>query len=133
MNTNRKGTPSLLDRDVIEDICKFLRAGNTRRTACALSGVRTVTFDSWMLRATKDRSNQSDSLYVLLVEKMNAAESAWESHAVGLIGSHGEKDWKAISWLLARRNRADWGDEKKAAPVPAPAEVSITVVGPETA
>jgi hypothetical protein len=106
----------------VERITKALRAGNTRRNACALGGIHHDTFYTWL----KEFSEFSDAVM--------RAEAECEAHAVGMIQKAGiehqvlrhrtktlpdgtvlieetlttEWDWNAAAWWLERRFPDDW-------------------------
>ena len=73
-----------------------LRAGNTRRAACAYAGIDQDTLANWMRRF----SDFSDA-----VEK---AEADAEIRNVAIIQKAASETWQAAAWWLERKKKQDW-------------------------
>ncbi|HEY3413298.1 MAG TPA: hypothetical protein VGM51_09620 [Armatimonadota bacterium] len=77
-------------------ICDALRAGNTRRCACALVKIDSATFYIWL----KDKP-----AFFSAVEE---AEAEAEQRFVGCVKDAGITSWQAAAWWLERRHHLDW-------------------------
>src|SRR3989344_4098302 len=93
MNSKRKvvGRPSKYNDQMVEHLCRWIRAGNTYKDACAMEGISYQTFNEWR----HEYSDFSDAL-----EK---AEAACKAVRIALILRAGEKSWQAAAWYLERR------------------------------
>lgn len=77
-------------------LIEALRAGNTRRAACAYAGIDQDTLANWLRRW----SDFSD-----LVQK---AEADAEIRNVAIIQKAASETWQAAAWWLERRRSADY-------------------------
>ena len=98
-----------------ENICKLIRAGNYRETACAAVGIHSGTLRKWLRAAAA-----GDSRYIKLAEDMAEAEAVAESRFNTVItASAGTAqkpgDWKAAAWWLERRFPHRYGPQIKVA------------------
>jgi transposase-like protein len=77
-----------------------LSAGNTRRAAAAAAGISKQTLYVWLQEPTfSDRVAGAES----------EAEIAWQKS----IATAGEKDWRALAWMMERRFGQDWRERKE--------------------
>ena len=103
------GAPEKLTPELRETITRYIRQGSFRETACAAAGVTAKTLREW-LRRGKDESDQGlRTKYTDLVEAMDKAEAECVVRDVAKIRAAGEDDWKALAWVLERRNRDLFG------------------------
>jgi hypothetical protein len=77
-----------------------LRAGNTRRAACAHAGIDHATFYRWLER---------DATFRDAVEK---AEADAEVRNVAIIAQAAQKSWQAAGWWLEWRRHEDYGQRR---------------------
>jgi primosomal protein N'' len=92
------GRPTKYDAERAERILSALRAGNTRKAACAFGAISDETFANWCRR------------YLEFLEAVRKAESDAEVRRVANIAKAGnEGDWRADAWWLERRRHQDWG------------------------
>jgi hypothetical protein len=78
-------------------IVAALKAGNSRATAAKLAGISRSRLYYWL---------QHDAAFK---QAVRLAEAEREAKDIVQITEAGKLDWRAIAWLLERRNRADWG------------------------
>lgn len=78
-------------------IIDALRAGNTRKAACAYAGIDLHTLARW---------SAANATFATAIEK---AEADAEVRAVAAVVKAGEKQWQAHAWWLERRRPDDYG------------------------
>jgi transposase len=106
-----KGRPSKLTPEVQETIVKYLRAGNSFKTACECAGIGASTGLEWRARG-EDRhcDRESDDIYAAFAEATRKAEHDAIARNVALIQKAGaEGNWQASAWFLERRRPEEWG------------------------
>lgn len=91
-----KRTP---DRE--QRLVQAIRAGNTRRAACAYAGISDDTLANWARRS----ADFSDSL--------TRAEAESEVALVAIVRQAATQDWRAAAHLLERRWPDSWGRREK--------------------
>lgn len=74
----------------IDEICNFIRAGNTHRDAALLSDITESTFYEW----AKDSE---------FSERLKKAEQECKARNIAFIQKAAEKSWQAAAWFLERR------------------------------
>ena len=83
--------------EIAKKICDLLRAGNTRRTSCAVAGISEDTFARWH----KDDAD--------FAEAIKGAEETAVARNVALIQQAAQAGtWQAAAWWLERRRPADF-------------------------
>lgn len=105
------GRPSKLTPEVQDTICKYLRAGNSFKTACECAGIGYATGKQWRQRG-EDRhpDRESGEDYVAFVAAIQRAEEEAIARNVALIQKAGaEGTWQASAWFLERRRPEEWG------------------------
>jgi len=95
------GRPSKYTPEVVNKICQFLQAGNTRRASCLCAGISEDTFANWMNSFT----DFSDSV--------KKAEAEAEARNVAIINLASKENWQASAWWLERRRREDFSRSEK--------------------
>lgn len=90
------GRPTKYNDETVQRITQALRAGNTRRAACAYANIDQSTFANWL----KQNSDFSDA-----VEK---AEGDAEVRNVSIIQKAADTTWQAAAWWLERKHKAEW-------------------------
>lgn len=92
--------PIKYNEKIQQDICKVLRAGNTRACAARYVGIDPDTFRRWMQR------------YTGFYGAVTRAEAEVEIAHVGAIQRAAQEgDWRAALEWLKRRRAEDWGDK----------------------
>jgi len=90
------GRPTKYNEETETRITQALRAGNTRRAACAYAGISQDTFANWL---------KSNSHFADAIEK---AEGDAEVRNVAIIQKAADSTWQAAAWWLERKHKADW-------------------------
>ncbi len=98
------GRPTSLTPEVSAKICKLLRAGNFRETACAAAGVDARSLRNWLKRGAA-----GEEPFRKFSEDLDEAEAAAEGTLVVKIQKGALEDWRAAAWLLERRGSKRWG------------------------
>jgi DNA-binding XRE family transcriptional regulator len=83
-------------KELTEEICKWLRAGNTQKDSAKLAGISEETYYTWQ----KEHPEFSES-----IEK---AETECKARNIAIIQKAGEKQWQASAWYLERRHNKDF-------------------------
>jgi hypothetical protein len=86
---------------VVDTILAALRAGNTRRAACAAANINSGTFYRWL---------EEDAAFRDAVEK---AEAEAEMHCVTIIRKAADENWTAAAWWLERKFPDNWGRRER--------------------
>jgi len=94
MTVNSRRTPEYLSR-----ICDALRQGASLRAAAASVG----RSDGWLRQWRLDDPEVAEAIEI--------AQADWERGALAYISAN--EDWKARSWLLARRWPDEYGDRQR--------------------
>ena len=104
----------------------FVRAGNHLDVAARAAGVHPNTFFSWLQRGEKEVEDYRTakisgkshhkwselSLYAKLFDVVDKAVAQFEAKCVDAISNAGKKDWRAMAWLLERRHKVRWSEDK---------------------
>lgn len=108
-----------------------IRAGNFFSTACQIAGVSTSTFNDWMQRggdaASESKYVEDDPVepYKSFARDVRLAEAEGEQNLLADIRAAGKVDWKANAWILARRHKDAWGEQKGPIQIGTSGNVSI--------
>lgn len=96
---NKGGRPTRLNDKLIEELCRILRGGCYRDTACKLVGVAPQTFSEWYHRGAREESG----IYKRFHEAVDKAESWGEFVCSGAMLNAAPTDWKAAkAWLSCK-------------------------------
>ncbi|MEZ4376226.1 MAG: hypothetical protein R3B07_35810 [Polyangiaceae bacterium] len=98
MGRKSKYTPEIHQRMVV-----MLRVGNFRETAAAACGIAARTMRDWLKRGAAD-----EEPFATFADDCLAAEAEAEARGVAAIAKAGEKDWRALAWILERRSAKRW-------------------------
>lgn len=99
-----------LNADVQQKICDLLRAGNTFRSSCEVSGVSENAGLEWRARGEgRDPDRLIASIYAEFAKATRKAEQEAAVRNVALIQDAATKGtWTASAWWLERKFPADW-------------------------
>lgn len=86
-----KGRPTKYSKQMTENLCKWIREGNTYKNACALECIHYDTFNEW--------HNQFPEFSVAI----ERSEALCKADCLACIQKAEIKDWKAAAWWLERR------------------------------
>ncbi len=120
----------------ISELTRVVAQGNYLTTACQTLGIPYRTYQEWRKKGSEQREEgviAEDSLYVLLVDELEAALSYGEERAVAAWTSAFDTDWRAAENFLARRFPERWAkrDSKQAAIAISVQEIHLRLPAPE--
>jgi hypothetical protein len=98
---NRRGRKTKYKQEIVDNICKWLSAGNTRRTAFTLAGIGESTFYDYL------------NNYPEFSEAIKRAEEQAIARNVQIINKAGQTSWQASAWWLERRCKEDFGKQDR--------------------
>ncbi len=106
-----QGRPSKLTPEVQDTICKYLRAGNTFRTACELAGIAHATGKEWRARGEdRDPDRPGDEDFAAFATATRRAEEEAIARCAGIVQKAAiEGNLQAATWFLERRRPDEWG------------------------
>jgi len=87
------------------ELIERLRDGQSIRGACGSSRFPISSLYEWMDKEPEIRS--------LVEEAKNEGLGTMEVHMMQAISQSDDKDWRAISWMMARRFPQEYGDKKE--------------------
>lgn len=102
------GRKSIFDKnpDQIQRVIANIRRGMSHADACRAEMLNYKTFEDWL---TDGRKEGAKPHLAELVEAVEAAYYAGISSDLHMIEMHGFDDWRAIAWLLARKDPEKYG------------------------
>ena len=86
--------------EIIDELLKYIEAGNYVTTACECVGLNPKTFYEWLNDETK--SNISNTI-------IQKAKSRAIARNVAVIQVAAKNNWTASAWFLERKKSEDWG------------------------
>lgn len=112
-------------------LIQALTAGNFRSTACQMAGISENVFLDWMRRGgdtdleSKYVEEHPVEPYKSFVEDVKTAEAESEARLLANIQAHGQVDWRANAWIMSRKFKDRWGDDKTPVQIGTSGNVSI--------
>lgn len=97
------GNKSKLTKQFINDATALKRRGTNNHDICAALGITETTFYRWIDAGGKTENQR------LLYESLKKAEADYKTALRVKIEKQGDKDWKALAWLLERQYPAEYG------------------------
>ena len=89
-------------------VLEYLRDGTFKSTAAEAAGISPNTLENWLLRGESEEKGAYRQFYV----EFKQVEAAVKRDYIQCILTAAHKgDWRAASWLLARRFPSLWGAE----------------------
>lgn len=87
--------------ELVEQLIKYIEAGNYIETACGAIGLSKQTFYKWLKR----KSDFSDAI--------KRAESKAIIRNLTIIQIAAPKNWTAAAWFLERKDYKNWGRKEQ--------------------
>lgn len=117
----KRGRPTILTEEIIEEIARHVEAGNYVEVALSLAGVNNPTFYQWMRKARQAEAEARDGgeltysqkMYLKLRARMNEAEAIAENTRLADITAAADHDPKWAAWFLERRFPGRWGKSQR--------------------
>lgn len=91
------GRKPKLDRQTETRLLALLKAGVPKEVACAGVGIASRTLRIWM-----ERARNGEEKYEEFADKVEAAQAEAQAAMLVKIRKFGDKDWKAMAWVLER-------------------------------
>ena len=82
--------------EITQEICKYLRAGNTQRDSSKLAGISEETYYTW---------KKTHPEFSEVIEK---AELECKARNIAIIQRADEKQWQASAWWLERKHNDEF-------------------------
>lgn len=101
----RRGAPSKLTHELIDQVHRALCLGNTRSSAAALAGVHEATLRAWFNEGEDAKEGLKRELYEAVLE----GEAQRDAFCVKLIRREMITDVRQAWRMLERRNPQEWG------------------------
>lgn len=109
-------------------ILEMILEGVPLSTAAVASGIPKRTFFEWL---AKGRDDGAEDPYLTFAIEVDEAQEAWAARSVQRIDAAGDKDYRALTWLLERRRPEEFGDHSRAAHVNVQITAQSIVASPE--
>lgn len=95
---------------LVDQIVHSVELGNRTETACLAHGVGIRDLEAWLERA---REPGAAAIYVDFADRLTKAWNGSEMEMVQeireAVDGQGNRDWRALAWLLERRDPKRWG------------------------
>ena len=98
-----------LNQDLIDKVCKYIRAGNYVEPSCRACGIGITTYYEWMKKA----EIEPNSIYATFKKAIEEAEAEAEIAIELEMRKKVPEDWRAGDTILKKRFRKRWGDNVK--------------------
>jgi hypothetical protein len=99
--------------ELVEQLIKYIKAGNYIKTACEAVGIDESTFYKWGKRAEK-----KEEPYFQFFQSIKRAESEAIIRNVITIQSAAKRKWQAAAWFLERKDYERWGRKELVGGIP---------------
>jgi hypothetical protein len=88
---------------------KAIREWATLQNCFHAIGVHEATFRRWWAMGREDVMEGRQTIYATLCERLRKAQYEKLERRLKMIEAHGAKDHKALTWLVEREHRAEYG------------------------
>ncbi len=109
-NKKKHGRPLKLNKQIQDEIVKYIEAGNYVETASALAGIHKDTFYRWIKEGARSSKYCKFKRFSDAIKK---AESKAEASGVVRVRYAGKQQWQAEAWFLERRFPRRWALKKQ--------------------
>jgi len=106
------GRKPKLTKELQEQICRLISAGNYIKTACQASGISEQTYNNWK----KWGEQRGKGEYSEFLEAVKKAEATAIAKNVTVIQLAARESWQAAAWWLERKYPRDWGRKEHMEP-----------------
>lgn len=109
-----RGQPSKLTPETLKRLLDTLSRGNTYKLACQLAGIDYSTFARWMQKGeAQTKGEYRDFSDAVKAQESRLVDDALTVIAAAALGDEKKPgDWRAMSWLLERRHKEDFGAQR---------------------
>jgi hypothetical protein len=99
--------------EIVNELIKYIKAGNYIKTACEAVGIDESTFYKWGKRAEK-----KEEPYFQFFQSIKRAESEAIIRNVITIQNAAKRNWTAAAWFLERKDYERWGRKELVGGIP---------------
>ena len=103
----RRGRPTKLTKEIINEICQLLRAGSYIETACNFVGLHKDTYYRW----AKEGARAKGGIKKIFSDSVKKAIAEAEIRDLEEIRKN--DSWQSKAWRLERRFPDRWGNRQK--------------------
>lgn len=104
----KRGRPCKLTPQLEEKIFRYIRGGNAQHVAAQASGLSKSQFFAWMAKGRAAKSGKFRDFYLGVEEALAVCQAS----LVIQLRDHGQREWRAILAILARRFPNEWKEQK---------------------
>lgn len=101
--------PTKLTKELTDEICATVKAGNFIETAAAAAGISRSVLRLWLRKGNRAKNG----IYREFLDRIKRAQAEAEIKDVKQIETAAEEQWQAAAWRLERRNYKRWGKKDK--------------------
>lgn len=106
--------PTILNEELIEEICDWISKGNTFYRACILCNISEASFYEWKKRGNEELKNGEETVYTEFIESVKKAEEKFKAWNVAQIMKASQNGtWQSSAWLLERKYPDEFGRREK--------------------
>lgn len=133
MAGDTRGRKPKLNKKAEQQLILLAEAGVPKEVACAVVGIDSRTLRIWM-----ERARAGEAPFVALASKLETAQAKAQSSILVKIRKAGDRDWKALAWVLERCFSERYGYKSQVkvsveAELEKMLDVATNVLGPESA
>jgi len=88
--------------------CALVESGMPISRCCDLLHISRMTYMRWV-----ERAKGGEEPYISFVRMLAAADARKTARLLSGIESHGDKEWKALAWILEKSNKEEFGKTSK--------------------
>jgi hypothetical protein len=119
--TTNSGRKLLLNKEMIEEICKYVSNGLSFKDSVALVNISEAVFYKWQQYGKTEIENRSKtniidgtkSIFIELIESIKKARIKFKAYHLSKIRKAADKQWQASAWSLERQFPDEFGKHEK--------------------
>lgn len=105
----KRGRKSKLTKKLIQEICRYIEAGNYAKTACLACGISEPTFYDWLKKGEQALKEGEKNIFSEFLKSIKEARAKAEIRNVAIINKAATDNAKHAEWWLERTNPEFWG------------------------
>ncbi len=106
------GRNKKLNKELIEEICKYIGAGGTNKDACVMANISEAIFYKWLQIGQKDFEENKKTIYVEFFESIKKAQIKFKLwHVQNISNAAKAGTWTASAWVLERKFYEEYGNK----------------------
>jgi hypothetical protein len=121
----KRGRKTLCDAALTKKVCAVLEKAQTIASACAVSGIGTTTYHSWI-----GRGEAGEAGFAEFAVSCGRARAKAKQKLTDIILKAAPDDWKAAAWLLEKLYPNEYGKAWRGEPdlQPGPGEPTTVIL-----